>query len=86
MNTSSEHLPKRAKTAALRQVQVCFHSANALRVNCLITQYVFYELIVIKYSVSCSGDCLKSVSSRARFEPHQALKPSFLHIFANSRS
>ena len=28
MNTSSEHLPKRAKTAALRQVQVCFHSAN----------------------------------------------------------
>ena len=24
--------------------------------------------------------------SRARFEPHQALKPSFLHIFANSRS
>ena len=29
MNTSSEHLPKRAKTAALRQVQVCFHSAKA---------------------------------------------------------
>ena len=27
MNTSSELLPKRAKTAALRQVQVCFHSA-----------------------------------------------------------
>ena len=31
MNTSSEHLPKRAKTAALRQVQVCFHSAMSLR-------------------------------------------------------
>ena len=29
MSTSSEHLPKRAKTAALRQVQVCFHSAKA---------------------------------------------------------
>ena len=31
INTSSEHLPKRAKTAALRQVQVCFHSAKRLR-------------------------------------------------------
>ena len=30
MNTSSEHLPKRAKTAALRQVQVCFHSAKTM--------------------------------------------------------
>ena len=29
MNTSSEHLPKRAKTAALRQIQVRFHSAKA---------------------------------------------------------
>ena len=30
INTSSEHLPKRAKTAALRQVQVCFHSAKTI--------------------------------------------------------
>ena len=31
-------------------------------------------------------DFIMNALSRARFKPHQVLKPSFLHIFANSRS
>ena len=52
INTSSEHLPKRAKTAALRQVQVCFHSAKA---NEGVYQYIEREFAKI-----CKKDGFKA--------------------------
>ena len=52
MNTSSEHLPKRAKTAALRQVQVCFHSAK--------TNEGVYQYIEREFAKICEKDDFKA--------------------------
>ena len=46
MNTSSEHLPKRAKTAALRLVQVYFRSATrTVRLACNHNVDIFDDLL-----------------------------------------